>query len=155
MAKVANPRKVYNFSVSFPESPIDPYLFQNVDIPDREIEQIAHGDVNYDVKTGGRNKFGNGTLEKLLQTQVGAASTYFWDWMDMVSNVQVGGGLTPKEYYRTMLVDEFAEDGITVINSWICEEVWPLKINGQNQKRQSSDNTIEKIEMSINKVSKI
>ena len=155
MAKVANPRKVFNFSVSFPSLPIDPFLFQVVDLPDREIEQVAHGDTNHDIKTGGRNKTGNITLEKLLRTASDISATYFWDWMDMIANTAIGGGLTPQSYWRTMLVDEFAEDGKTVINSWICEECWPMKINGQNQKRMSSDNTIEKIEMSCNNVSKI
>lgn len=155
MAKVANPRKVFNFSVTIVGAPIDPFLFQSVDIPDREIEQVAHGDTNFDIKTGGRNKVGNIIMEKLLRTTSEIANTYFWDWMDLIQNMQVGGGVTPNAYWRTILVDEFAEDGSTVINSWLLEECWPTKINGQNQKRMSSDNTIEKIELSCNVLNKI
>jgi len=93
-------------------------------------------------------------LEKLFRTTKNAESLYFWDWMDQIQNPFVGGGLTPTAYYRTVIIEEFAEDGATVINRWEAYECWPTKINGQSQKRMSSDNTIEKIELSVNNVNK-
>ena len=154
MAIVSNPRKVFNFSLSFPTMPIDPFLFQVCDLPDREIEVVEHGDTDYDVKTGGRQKVGNVTLEKLLRTINSTESIYFWTWMDMVQNPFIGGGQTPLNYYRSAIVEEFAEDGMTVVNRWELYDTWPHKINGQNQKRQSSDNTIEKIELACNNIAK-
>ena len=154
MAIVANPRKVFNFSLSFQGVPIEPFLFQSCDLPDREIDVVEHGDTNHDIKTGGRNKVGNITLEKLLRTTRNVESLYFWAWMDMVQSNVTGGGLTPTAYWRTLIVEEFAEDGITPINRWEIYDAWPFKINGQNQKRTSSDNTIEKIELACNDVIK-
>ena len=155
MANVANPRKVFNFSFAILGIPLNPFLFQSVDIPDREIEVVEHGDTNYDVKTGGRNKIGNLTLEKLLQTTRSIESVYFWNWMNDIANTTTGGGLPPLQYWKNAILEEFAEDGMTVINRWEIYECWPNKINGQNQKRMSSDNTIEKIEMSVNRIEKV
>ena len=154
MAIVSNPRKSFNFSLTFVGVPIEPFLFQEADLPDRDIDVVEHGDTNHDIKTGGRNKVGNVTLSKLLRTTRTAESLYFWSWMDMIQNPFIGGGLTPNAYYRTLLLEEFAEDGMTVINRWEIYEAWPFKINGQNHKRQSSDNTIEKVELACNNVNK-
>jgi phage tail-like protein len=155
MAKISNPRKGFNFSISFPQLYINPFLFQQVDLPDSEVEVVEHADSNFDVKTGGRRKIGNITLEKLLTTNRGSEGNYFWDWHDSIANAHLGGGLPPIEYWRTMIVEELAEDGVTPIARWVCENVWPHKIDGQSHARKSSDNTIEKIEMSVEKVSKI
>lgn len=159
MAVIQNPRKNFNFSISFPEVPIQPFLFQKVDLPDSEVEVVEHGDTNFDVKTGGRVKLGAITLEKLLTTKRGAENNHFWDWHLSVSNPFLGGGLPPGPfptgYWRTMEVVEFAEDGVTVINRWICQNVWPSKINGQSHDRKSSDNTIETIELQVEKIDKL
>ena len=53
-AKVKNPRKKFLWSITFPKHPINTYLFQTCTLPDVEIDQVAHGDVNRDVKTAGR-----------------------------------------------------------------------------------------------------
>lgn len=150
MATVANPRKGFNFSLSFTKYPIEPLLFQEVDLPDMEVEVVEHGDANYDVKTGGRVKIGKLILRKLLRTTRDTESMIFWDWMKEVQNIMIGGGGTPNSYYRDIIIEEFAEDGITPINRWEYAETWPNKINGQNHKRMSSDNTIEVIELSVN-----
>ncbi len=150
MATVANPRKVFNFSLQFTGVPIEPMLFQEVVLPDFEIDVVEHGDANYDVKTGGRIKIGKLVLRKLLRTINDTESMVFWNWMEEVQSLTLGGGKTPLTYYRGIIVEEFAEDGLTPINRWEFSECWPNKINGQAQKRQASDNTIEEIEISVN-----
>lgn len=155
MAIIRNPRKGFNFSVSFPGYPIEPFLFQKVDLPDSEIEVVTHGDTNFDAKTGGRRTFGSATLEKLLTTKRGEESNFFWDWHDSISNPHIGGGLPPIGYWRVMIVEEYAEDGRSPINKWVCENVWPSKITGQSHDRTTSDNTIETIELQVEKVDKI
>lgn len=155
MAKIPNPRKAFNFSVSFPQLPIEPFLFQKVDLPDSEVEVTEHGDTNHDVKTGGRRKFGTITLEKLLTTVRGTEANYFWDWHDSISSPFVGGGLTPMAYWRTMVVNEYGEDGMSILNSWVCYNCWPSKISGQSHERKSSDNTMEVIELQVERVDKV
>lgn len=150
MATVKNPRKVFNFSLAIVGQPIDPFLFQEVVQPDVEVETVEHGDTNYDVKTGGRVKVGKIILRKLFRSTKDTESLYFWDWMKQVQDPTTGGGLTPDAYYRDIIVTELGTDGLSVINRWEYLECWPGKINGQTQRRTSSDNTIEEIELNVN-----
>ena len=153
MAKIKNPRKKFLWSIQFVNRPINPYLFQKVDIPEKTVEQVSHGDVNRDVKTGGRATIGNMTAEKLLTTS--GSDTFIWDWMSSVADTILGGGLTPEQYWETILVSELAEDGTSVLNQWIMTEVWPTKLNGQSLERMSSDNSIETIEFSVGDIEKV
>lgn len=152
-AKVKNPRKKFLWQITFVKHPLNPYLFQEVSIPELEIEQVSHGDINRDVKTGGRITVGNLVCRKLESTS--GSDTWLWDWLMSVQDLILGGGLTPPEYWETVRVDELAEDGVSILNSWICEEVWPSKVNSQDLDRMSSDNTFEEIEFSVGTVNKL
>ena len=152
-AKVKNPRKKFLWSLEIVGKPLSPYLFQKIDIPEVGVEQVSHGDINRDVKTGGRVTVGNLTAEKLETTS--GSDTFIWDWLMSVQDLLLGGGLTPEEYWETVLVSELAEDGVSVLNKWTLTEVWPTKLNGQNLDRMSSDNTIETIEFSVGSVEKV
>lgn len=153
MAKIENPRKKYNFSIQVVELPINPFLFQKVNIPEKEIQVAEHGDVNYTVKTGGRANYGNMTLEKLMLTD--GADNYFWDWCSSVNDGIIGGGLVPSEYKRTLLITELAEDGTSILNTWLCTGCWPNKINGQELDRMSTENSMESIELCVDIVDKL
>lgn len=152
-AKVKNPRKKFLWQITFVKHPLNPYLFQEVSLPELEIEQVSHGDINRDVKTGGRITVGNLVCRKLESTS--GSDTWLWDWLMSVQDLILGGGLTPPEYWETVRVDELAEDGVSILNSWICEEVWPSKVNSQDLDRMSSDNTLEEIEFSVGTVNKL
>lgn len=152
-AKVKNPRKKFLWQITFVKHPLNPYLFQEVSIPELEIEQVSHGDINRDVKTGGRITVGNLVCRKLESTS--GSDTWLWDWLMSVQDLILGGGLTPSEYWETVRVDELAEDGVSILNSWICEEVWPSKVNSQDLDRMSSDNTLEEIEFAVGTVNKL
>lgn len=153
MAQVENPRKKFNYSIQIAPLPINPFLFQKVTIPDREVEVISHGDINYDVKTGGRVSFGNIMLEKLMVTD--GADNYFWDWASSVSDAIIGGGLVPPQYKRTVIITELAEDGTSILNTWVCNGCWPAKINGQELDRNTGENSIESIEVCVDQVEKL
>lgn len=152
-AKVKNPRKVFLWQIVFVKHPINPYLFQRVDIPEVTIEQVSHGDINRDVKTAGRVSIGNLTATKLETTS--GSDTWLWDWLQSCQDHVLGGGLTPTEYWETILINELAEDGVSILNSWTCDEVWPTRINGKTLDRMSSDNTIDEIEFSVGTIDKL
>lgn len=152
-AKVKNPRKSFLFQITFVNHPINPYLFQSVDLPEVSVEQVEHGDINRSVKTGGRVSVGNLTVRKLMTTS--GSDTWLWDWLNSVQDQILGGGLTPSEYWETIRIDELAEDGVSILDSHICEEVWPQKLNGQTLDRMSSDNSIEEIEFSVGTCNKL
>lgn len=146
-AKVKNPRKKFLFSVSFPKHPINPYLCQKVTLPDIEIDQVTHGDINRDVKTAGRVTVGNLVIEKLLTTA--GSDTWVWDWLNSCQDMILGGGLVPEDYWEVVEVNDLAEDGVTILNTHYYEEVWPTKITGMDFDRTASENTIESIEFSV------
>ena len=152
-AKVKNPRKKFLWQIIFVNHPVNAYLFQNVTLPEVTVEEVAHGDINRDVKTGGRIQIGTMTANKLETTS--GSDTWLWDWIMSVQDVRLGGGLTPPEYWEKVMVNELAEDGVSILNSWVMEEVWPTRVNGQELDRMSSDNTLEDIEFSVGVVDKL
>ena len=152
MAKVANPRKRFNWSVQISPDPINAFLFQKVNLPDAEIEESLHGDTNHDIKTAGRVTYGKVVCEKLMVSDQG--DSYLWSWFDTCQSSLLGGGAPPQIYKKTITVVEFAEDGVTVLNTWVCTGAWPSSMPGHEFDRQSSENTIENVEFSIDKHSK-
>ena len=152
-AKVKNPRKKFLWQITFAEHPVNSYLFQSVEIPEVSVEQVSHGDINRDVKTPGRVSVGNLVAKKLETTD--GSDTWLWDWLMACQDLLVGGGLPPASVWSECIVNELAEDGTTIINSWVCTEVWPCKLNGQELDRMSSDNTIEDIEFSVGTIEKL
>lgn len=152
-AKVKNPRKKFNWQILFVQHPVDAYLFQKVTLPEITIEQVAHGDVNCDIKTAGRVSVGNLVASKLETTS--GSDTWFWDWLMSCQDLILGGGLRPQQYKETCIVQELAEDGVSILNAWTCTGVWPCKVNGQDLDRMSSDNTLEEIEFSVDTCEKL
>lgn len=153
MAKFANPRKKFNWSIQITPDPINPFMFQKVTLPDAEITQDKHGDTNHDIKTAGRVDYGNIVCEKLMPSD--AKDVYLWSWFEACQSSVIGGGLPPSGYKKTITVTEFAEDGITVLNTWIALGVWPTRLNGLELDRSQSDNSIETVEFSVDKLKKV
>ena len=153
MAKFANPRKKFNWSIQIVPEGINPFMFQKVTVPDLEIEQDNHGDTNHDIKTAGRVSYSNIKAEKLLPSNV--SDTYMWAWADSCQSSTIGGGLTPAEYKKTIEIVELAEDGVTQLNRFIATGVWPCKVNGMEYDRGSSGNSIESVEFSVDKLIKV
>lgn len=174
MAKNANPRKNFNFSIQIVGESFDPFLAQKVDVPEREIEVVEHGETNHNIKTGGRVSFGNLVMEKILTTTPNLdAHTYFEDWMASIQDPVLGGGLVPTNkaidktfgYKRDIIVYEFAESGVSItaaglpistpLNVWYLKGCWPSKRDAITLDRTASENTIERLEFSVDFVEKV
>ena len=153
MAKFANQRKKFNCTIQISPDPINPFVFQKVTLPDAEIEEVAHGDTNHDIKTAGRVTYGKIVCEKLLPSSEGDA--YMWSWFDTCQSSLIGGGAPPQIYKKVITVVEMAEDGATILNTWVAEGVWPSSLPGTELDRQASDNTIENIEFSVDTLAKV
>jgi len=152
MPKIQNPRKAFNWSIAFPKHPINSYLAQKVTLPDIEIEQVAHGDTNHDIKTAGRVTIGNLSIEKIATTS--GSDTWLHDWLMSCQDVVLGGGNIPGVYKETAIICELAEDGSTVLNTYVCNGIWPVKITGNELNRGTSDNIVEKAEFSVDTIDK-
>lgn len=153
MANVKNPRKQFNFSIQIAPDPINPFLAQRVQIPEVALEMVAHGDTNHDIKTAGRVSYSQVNIEKISTTD--GADNYFFDWLYSAQDAVIGGGLVPTEYKRVVTITELAEDGTSALNTWILIGCWPSKINGTQLDRTSSDNTVESIELCVDKIEKL
>lgn len=155
MAVITNPRKQFNFRISFPGLPFHSYLAQDVTLPDSEIEEVSHGEGNKDIKTAGKRTFGKITVEKLLTSlPADPMNMAMWAWHDSCQSAISGGGNPPSAFKRLCVIEEMDHTGLIPINRWVCEGVWPSRIPGQKQSRGSSDNTIETVEFSVDSVSK-
>jgi len=148
MAIITNPRKSFQFSIFV--AGMNPFLAQEVESPDVETEIVLHGDTNFDVKTGGRIKYGLLKVKKIATAY--GPDNFFWDWHTQVMNVFTGGGFPPPVYWRSISVIEFAIDGITPINSETYLNCWPHKRAGKNWKRTASENTMEDIEFAVERI---
>ena len=153
MAQIENPRKQFAFTIAIAPITFNPWLAQKVTIPETSVDVAEHGDSNHDIKTGGRRKVTNIMIEKLMTTD--GPDNYFLDWLSSVQDFISGGGLPPQQYKRVLTSTELAEDNATAINTWICTGVFPIKVNGQELNRQGSDNSIESVELSVDKIEKV
>ena len=150
MANIANPRKQFNFTILIPG--VNPWLAQKVQIPEESLDVTEHGDTNYDVKTAGRKKVGKIILEKLMHAT--GPDTTMYSWMNDCQNSMLGGGLIPSLYKKVIIIDEYSTDGVTVINSWKCYGCWPSKRDAIDLDRKGSDNTMEKLELEVDRIVK-
>lgn len=145
MAHVDNPRKQFQFQIIIPG--LNPFLAQEVKMPDADFDSVEHGDTGFLVKTAGLKKIGKLTVNKISPAD--ATDRYFRNWQSRILNTNIGGGQLPSQYKVPIMVEEFSSDGITVVNRELYRGCWPQKINGKDFKRMGSDNTIEAIEFEI------
>lgn len=148
MAQVSNPRKDFNFQISI--IGLNPFLAQQVKLPDQELDVAEHGDVNYDVKTAGRKKIGMMTVEKIFPSD--ELDTFIRGWMNDIQSQKTGGGQLPSQYKRSALVQQYAPDGVTVLEQWELDGIWPQKANGINFNRRSSENVMQSIEFCVDEI---
>lgn len=149
MAKINNPRKMFQFSVTIPG--IAPFLVQTVKLPDYDIESDEHGDTNHKIKTAGMISYGMLSLSKICDATP-FLDSYIWTLMQSIQNVEVGGGALPSVYKSPMLVEQFGPDGITVLQRWTMIGCWPKRINGVEFNRAQSGNTIETIDFEVDQM---
>jgi len=147
-AKVPNPRKQFLFTIILPG--LNPFMAQDVKLPDKEFEVVEHGDTNFDVKTAGKIKFSNLTVNRIFSAV--AVDTYMEDWARRIQNTILGGGQIPSAYKVQAIVEEYGSDGITILRTHIYSGVWPSKINGIELSRKGSDNTVQSLEFCVDEV---
>lgn len=150
MAQIEDPKKVFQFGYIAPG--LNPYQVQQADIPDFDIEIAEHADTNFDVKTAGRMKFGNVVLNNLRP--VSGGSNWVWTWIQSIVDV-IGGGIgNPLNYKQTHDIVQYSYDDVTVTDRWRCFGIFPIKINGQKLDRTKSENSMDNITLSVDRVVK-
>ena len=107
-AKVPNPRKQFQFTIIIPG--LNPFLAQEVKLPDVDFDVQEHGDTNFQVKTAGQIKYGTLQVSK-IQPATGL-DVFMENWARRIQNTLTGGGELPSQYKEQAIVEEFSSDGI-------------------------------------------
>jgi hypothetical protein len=129
---------------------MNPFLAQEVKTPDGEFDVVEHGDAGYLVKTAGLRKIGNITVNKISPAD--GPDITFDVWHNSILNFVTGGGLPPIGYKKPIIVEQYSNDGISVIKTKMYLGCWPNKINGEDLNRKGSENTMNSIEFCIDTV---
>lgn len=151
MAQIQNPKKRFNFTILIPG--VSEFLVQKVTLPDFELEEVTHGDFNHDIKTAGRAMIGKLTMSKLSIAT--GSDSYVMNYLRQIQDVFSTGGDLPSNYKIGFDIIHYAPDGVTEIDRWIVEGAYPSKISGIELDRQSSENTVEEVEWSVDKFDKV
>jgi len=148
---MANPRSVFLWRIEI--DGVDQFELQTIDIPEMGIEVVAHGGTNHDIKTGGKYTVGDVVIEKLKSLL--NTSTWATDWLFQVQDPFLGGGLLPTVYKRDIVIKEMDTTGTVTLSKYLCEGCWPSKVKGAKLDRMSSDNIIETVTLTVDRVKHI
>lgn len=148
MAKIDNPRKEFQFNVVIPG--LNPFLCQKAKLPDLDYDIVEHGDTGHLIKTAGLVKLGKFSIDKIVPSDL--IDGFIWNWARPIRDFRTGGGLLPSMYKRFVMVEQFGNDGLTVVQRWQLVGAWPSKINGIEFSRTSSENTVEAIEFEVDEL---
>ena len=127
-------------------SGVDEVLFQEVQIPEREIEVATMRGPNdqYDKEIPTKAKLGRMTAKKLVP--VGTTDAYIDKWHEDVLK------LPRQAYARFAVLVQLAPDGVTPVKAYDLGEIYPTKISVDNHVRVSSDLIYETIEFSVSRM---
>ena len=151
MAQIQNPKKQFQFEVQI--AGLNSFLCQEVTLPEIEIESVSHGDWNHDVKTGGRISFGNLSIKKISPAD--SPDSYVWDFLRIIQDAYTPGGALPSNYKIEIIITHYAPDGISPTDRYNLNGCWLTKLNGVELNRTSSENTMEEIEFSVDRMDKV
>lgn len=141
MPILGQPLKSFNFSIEV--DGLNALSAQEVKLPPLEYAVVEHGGTNYMGKTAGMMKTGEIEIKQL--SAIDGSDNWAWVWMQLMSNPFTGGGQTPAEYRKTVMIRELAADGVTTLHLYMCINCWPSKIDPEAYKRTGSENIIKTI----------
>lgn len=151
MAEYDNPQKSFTFGVIAPG--LNPYAVQQCDLADTDFDEVTHGQDNHDIKTAGKIKFGDVTINKLRPMV--ETDNWIWAWVQLIQNAQLGGGALPSIYKRNIRIVQYSADGVTITDAWDLQGAWPKKINGFKLDKTKSENVMEEITFAIDTQTKV
>lgn len=141
MSGLANPRK--NFRYLLELDGLNSFLVQEVDPPEVEYEEIAHGaPVNIpNAKTPGKLAVGDLVLRKLKPAL--QADTWAWDWF--------GNGLqgVKSDFVKVGRLKDLGPDGLLTVETFFLGDIWPKKISDSSRNSMGpGENLIQEVTFS-------
>lgn len=151
MAKIANTAKLFNFAIEI--NGLNQFEVQTVELPQISVEVAEHGDVNYNVKTPGRITTGDLKLEKIRPLPT--TDNWAWSWFNAGADPFTGVGALAGNIKRVIVVRELDSSGLVAVNSYLLEGCFIKSIEFAKYDRMSTDNVIETITISVDRMRKI
>lgn len=148
MAHIANTRKVFNYAIEI--NGVNQFECQGVEFPELSVEVVEHGDTNYSVKTPGRVKVGDIKIEKVKPMP--GTDRWAWDWFNAGQDPFVGGGALAGNVKKMIVIRELDSSGLIILNSWVAEGCFINTLGQSKFDRMSSDNIIQNLSISVDRV---
>ena len=142
MSGQANARKNFRWALELDGA--NQFLFQEVETPTVEWQEILHGaPANIpDVKTPGKMIVGDLVLKKLKPA--GVPDTWAWDWFGAA---MVG---VANDFRKTGFLVDLDPAGLASVEKYYLGNIWPKKIEDSTRqaKSQDADNLIQTVTFS-------
>jgi len=145
VAVAVNPRKLFRWAVLCDE--LQTAYAQKVKIPKIDIKSAKHGAGPFVVNTASKVEFGQLEIEALKPSE---NSVVFWkDWIALIINLGTGSMGVPAFYKKTIVIVEFAADGITVVDTWECQGCYPAEVDMTDLDKLSDNNALDKLKINV------
>ncbi len=148
--QIADPAKVFNFIIEI--NGVDSWAVQKFTVPELGIEVTSHGAANYDVKTAGRVTVGEASFDQLKPLPT--ITDEVWKWFKRAQDISRGGGKLSSAYKKVVVVKEMYPDNVRTARRWILDGCFVSKISQSDLDRNSSDNILESVTLSVDAVDK-
>lgn len=143
---IADTHKKFQFRIIITQATgISNFGAQKVTEPEESVEEALHGDANHDIKTPGRYKIEDITIEKLRPLSDGVLNLYPAFLLQAAQNPFTGGGATMSEILFEMEIQELAPNQVDIITTTRYVNCWVKKVKKGEKDRLSSDNTMDSI----------
>lgn len=144
-----NPRKLFRWSVETPG--LQSAYAQKCKIPKIVVKSAKHGNGPFDENTASRIELGMVELETLKPDTSSAA--WWKDWFALVINLGTGSMSEPSIYKRTLIITEFAADGLTIVDIWELSGCYPAEIELTDLDKLADGNAIDKVKLMCDRIS--
>lgn len=142
MTKIANPLK--NFFYRIIMNGFDQALVQSIEIGEFELSENLHGDGLRDIKTPGRLKIPDITMEKLVP--IGAPDPVIWQWF-----ITATLGLAAATKRDFQIVQLSGENGIPV-RIWAVQGAWIKKYKPSKMGDMEDSNSIDTVTLAADDI---
>lgn len=140
-----NPRKLFRFAIEC--DGLETAWVQKCKIPKANVKTASHGEGPFLVKTASKVEFSDLELDCLKPAE--SSSVWWKDWLALVINLNDGSMGTPDLYKKNLTINEYSSDGVTIIDSWSVEGVFPVEIEPSELEKLGEGNAVDKLKFSV------
>lgn len=148
-AENVDPRLTFNWGLEI--KGLSVALCSSVSIPDVEIAQVEHsgGGAAHSTKTGGKLKFGNIVIKKIMPAIT--KDLWAYKWLQQVRDPETGTGQPASKYKLNGTFFHYGPD-VSIIERWNCKGLWVCKITySEHNADQDGEKLIEEVTLSCDK----